>query len=176
MRENSEHLGKQRERDDSPEEASTDAAEEIGLVEDAALWKDRWQRAAADPQNLRKRTAREIAMEIRRDRDELLGEFMKVVDNLERALGTEQSEHNAWYDGMVAIHDQMLDLLRRNGAVPFCAAGDQFDPNRHEAVGKMEMPGFEAGVILEVMERGYEAEDGTIIRPAKVIVAQAPAG
>jgi molecular chaperone GrpE len=70
----------------------------------------------------------------------------------------------------------MLDLLKRNGAVPFDAAGEQFDPNRHEATGKVEMPGLATGAIIDVLERGYQAEDGTIIRPAKVIVAKAPAG
>jgi molecular chaperone GrpE len=176
MRENSEHEGEQHERDDSPEEAPTDATGENALVEDAAVLKDRWLRAAAELQNVRKRTAREIELESRRQREKLLGEFMKVVDNLERALGSEQSEHNPWYEGMVAIREQMLDLLKRNGAVPFDAAGEQFDPNRHEATGKVEMPGLATGAIIDVLERGYQAEDGTIIRPAKVIVAKAPAG
>jgi molecular chaperone GrpE len=176
MLENSEHQGTQDERDDLAAEAPTDTSGENGLVEDAAVLKDRWLRAAAELQNLRKRTAREIALENRREREKLLGEFMEVVDNLERALGSEQSEHNAWYEGMDAIREQMLDLLKRNGVVPFDAAGERFDPGRHEASGKVEMPGLATGAIVDVLERGYEREDGTVVRPAKVIVAKNPAG
>ena len=174
MQEDVGHEEEQGERDQSPEEAPADVTGEDAPIEDAAVFKDRWLRAAADLQNLRKRTDREIALENRREREKLLGEFMEVVDNLERALGSGQSEHNAWFEGMVAIRGQMLDLLKRNGVVPFDAASERFDPNRHEAMGKIEMPGFAAGTIVEVLERGYEGEDGTIVRPARVIVAQAP--
>jgi molecular chaperone GrpE len=177
MRENSEDQREQRERGGgSQEDLPTDAAGEKAVVEDAAVLKDRWLRTAAELQNLRKRTAREIEMETRRERETLLGEFIRIVDNLERALGFERSEHNPWYEGMVAIHGQMLDLLKHNGVVPFVVEGEQFDPNRHEAAGSVEMPGLATGTIVNVLERGYEGEDGTLVRPAKVIVAKTPAG
>lgn len=176
MSEDSERRGEQHERDDSPGEVRADANGENAVVEDAAVFKDRWLRTVAELHNLRNRTAREVELERRREREKLLGEFMKVVDNLERALESGQSEHDPWYEGMVAIHGQMLDLLKGNDVVPFDAAGEQFDHNRHEAVGKMEMPGLAAGTIINVLERGYEGEDGVIIRPARVIVAEDPAG
>jgi len=168
------------EGDSTPEEAPADATTENAaddvIAEDAAVLKDRWLRTAAELQNFRKRAARDIELERRREREKLLGEFMQVVDNLERALGSEQHEHNPWHEGMLAIREQMLDLLKRNGVAPFDASREQFDPNRHEATGEVEMPGISAGAIVDVLERGYEDEDGTIIRPAKVIVAKAPAG
>lgn len=152
----------------------TGAPEEGAPEEDAAVWKDRCLRATADLRNLSNRTAREIEMSTRRERGKLLGEFMKVIDNLERALVTKPEQSNPWYEGMAAIHDQMIAVMARNGAVPFDSAGEPFDPNRHEATGSVVVPGVDAGTIVEVLERGYEDEHGEVLRPARVIVAQAP--
>lgn len=173
MQENFEQDEGQLQPEPAPE--AKPAAEGTPPEDEAALLRDQLLRAMAELQNLRKRTTREIQMETRRERDQLLGEFMRVVDNLERALKLGEDEDDPWYVGMNAIHDQMLDLLRRHDAIPFDPKGAEFDPTRHEATGQIALPETPAGMIIEVLERGYENTDGTLIRPAKVIVTSPPA-
>jgi molecular chaperone GrpE len=138
-------------------------------IDDTDTFRDRWLRCAADLDNLKKRTAREIEKETRRAHQAVLLEFLHVVDSLERALGTDADEENAWYQGMKAIHEQMLLTLLRQGAKPFESEGDRFDPHRHEAVSSLAHDGCEEGTIVEVIKTGYEMEDGRLLRAAEVV-------
>ena len=140
-------------------------------VEETDTFRNRWLRSAAELENLQKRTAREIEKEIRRSRQHALLEFLDVVDSLERALAlsTEVDEDNSWYQGMMAIHKQMLDTLHRQGARHFESLGERFDPHRHNAVSCVEHEELENGTIVEVTKTGYEMSDGRLLRAAEVV-------
>lgn len=141
-------------------------------AEEAETLRNKWLRAAADLENLRKRTARDIETARVRERENLLRSFLDVLDNLERALDTHGAESNPWLEGLEAIREQMLDVLRTYGATPFDSMGEMFDPNRHEAVATVNLPDKDSGRIVDVTQVGYEMNTGTVLRPAKVIVAQ----
>lgn len=131
-------------------------------------------RLAADLDNMRKRTSREVETARQREREGILRGMIEVLDNFERALAAGGAEQNEWIDGLEGIRLQMLDVLRRNGARPFDALGEKFDPTRHEALSTVPSPDKPEGTILEVIQTGYAFEDGTVLRPAKVLVARAP--
>ncbi len=131
-------------------------------------------RLAADLDNMRKRTAREVDSARQRERENILRGFIEVLDNFDRALAAGGAEQNEWIDGLEGIRNQMLEVLRRNGAKPFDALGERFDPVRHEALSTVPAADKPEGTILEVIQTGYAFDDGTVLRPAKVLVARQP--
>jgi molecular chaperone GrpE len=128
------------------------------------------QRAQADFENYRKRTAKEAAAAGARAKSGLIGELLPVVDNLERALGsaTEQEEHLA--DGVRLVHAELIAVLGRNGVEQFDPAGQRFDPAVHEALSTRPADGADPGVVLDVVEKGYNMGDA-VLRPARVVVS-----
>ena len=66
---------------------------------------------------------------------------------------------------------QLLDSLKNIGVTPIGEAGEQFDPNRHEAIMHIEDPELGEDVIVEVFQRGYVYKEETVIRPAVVKTA-----
>jgi molecular chaperone GrpE len=139
--------------------------------EETEVFRDRWLRCAAELENLRKRTARDIERETHRVRQSILLEFLEVIDSMERALTRcgAKDEGNSWYQGMKAIHKQMLDTLHRQGAHPFESIGDCFDPHRHNAVSCIENEELGVGTIVKVLKTGYEMSDGRLLRAAGVV-------
>lgn len=129
---------------------------------------DRWKRTAAEFDNYRKRMQRDMEMFRRRERETVLMAWIEVIDNMERALADEGAASNPWYEGVEAIHQQMLGVLKKFGAEPFDACGETFDPRRHEAIATANMPGQPEGLVVEVIQTGY-VMDGTVLRHAKVI-------
>jgi molecular chaperone GrpE len=153
--------------DESPGEPAN-----ASRAEDARVYHDRWLRAAAELDNLRKRSARDLEAGRARDRENLLRSFVEVLDSLERALDTHGAESNPWLEGIEGIQQQMLDVLKQWGATPYDSIGETFDPRRHEAVATVRLPDRAPGEIVDVTRVGYAMADGTILRPAQVIVAQ----
>ncbi len=132
-------------------------------------------RLAADLDNMRKRTSREVDAARQRERENVLRGLIEVLDNFERALAAGGAEHNEWIEGLEGIRLQMLEVLRRHGARPFEALGEKFDPVRHEALSTVPTAEKAEGTIVEVIQTGYAFDDGTVLRPAKVLVARPPA-
>lgn len=155
---------------EDPAESGGEKSEALPEM-DAEAYRERWVRAAADLENLRKRTTREIELVRRTERESVLRAFLDVVDNLERAIDAHDSENDQWVEGVEAVRQQMLDVLKQFGVEPYDAMGEEFDPKRHEAVARVSLPGVPEGKIVEVTQAGYEIGDDTTLRPAKVIVA-----
>ena len=127
------------------------------------------KRTQADFENYRKRAAKDIAAAGARARAGLIREMLPVLDNLERAL------HNAPADdpmaeGVKLVLMDMQGVLSRAGVESIEPKGERFDPNVHEALTTRAEDGVDAGVVLDVVEKGYKAAD-QVIRPARVIVA-----
>lgn len=133
-------------------------------------YKDRYLRAAADLDNYRKRVARDITFARKHVREAILRDFATVLDNFDRALDSAHAENSHWIEGINAIRAQMLDVMRKHGAKPFDSVGEMFDPKKHEAVATVNLPDKPEGTIADVVEIGYEMEEGVILRPARVIV------
>ncbi|MFB6351203.1 MAG: nucleotide exchange factor GrpE, partial [Bradymonadaceae bacterium] len=73
--------------------------------------------------------------------------------------------------GLEGIHSQILNFLRREGATLTGEVGAKMDPHIHEAVDTVQDPDRESGHISDVVRRGVQLKDGTVVLPAKVRVA-----
>ncbi|CDR10743.1 nucleotide exchange factor GrpE [Streptomyces iranensis] len=149
-------------------EADERAAEQAAAL---AELDDRWRRALADLENLRKRHARELERERAAERARTAVALLPVVDNLELALSHAEADPGSIVEGVKAIHDQAVAALARLGYERQGETGVPFDPARHEVVGVVEDPEAEPGTVVQVLRPGY-GEPGHQLRPVAVAVAK----
>ena len=140
---------------------------------DAELAKleDRWRRAVADLDNLRKRYARELDRERTTERSRVAGAWLPIVDNLERAIAHTSDQSDAVLEGVRSILDQARQVLEQLGYPRDAEAGVPFDPERHEVVGVVDHPDSAPGTVVEVLRPGY-GQGSSQLRPAAVVVSR----
>ncbi len=140
---------------------------------EAARLKDAWLRTAADFDNFRKRTRREIEDARRSGREDLLRVLLPVFDNLERALQSAQrsSDVKAMAEGLKMVDRQFVDALGREGIARVPTVGHPFDPTVHEAIQQVESGDHVPGTILAEVQPGYTQGD-RLLRAAMVVVAK----
>lgn len=156
--------------EDLPKDGDDDDAMSVAALEKDK--KDAWEkylRAIADLDNLRKRTKREIDDAKLDTKLKVLQEILPVVDSLERAL--EHAGSEALAEGIQLVLRQFQAALDRLDVTPIEAAGQRFDPKLHEAISQEESDAA-PGTVVQVLQRGYRSED-RLLRPALVIVAKA---
>jgi len=140
--------------------------------------KDNWERylrAAADLENLRKRQRREIDDVKLETKGKVLKEMLPVVDNLERAIEHAASlgDKNPIVEGVQLVLRQFTTAFERLEVTQVEAMGKPFDPNMHEAISQAESD-EPPGTVVQVLQRGYKSGD-RLLRPALVVVAKAKA-
>lgn len=137
---------------------------------------DRYLRTLADFDNFRKRIGREREDWWRQAQEQVLREILPVLDNFERALAAEPGPggDGGLRAGVELIHRDFLKALERLGVRPFGSVGELFDPQRHEAVARVERGDLADQTIVEETVRGYLLHD-RVFRPARVVVAVEPA-
>jgi len=161
-------------------EAPTDevAAAEVDPLEaakaESAKLRDQLLRTAADFDNFRKRSRRELADMEKRAREDLLKELLPVFDNLERATAHAETatDVKALADGIALVKRQFLDTLSKIGVERIKAQGVPFDPAFHEAVQQFETDEHPPGTVIHEVQAGYIQGD-KLVRPAIVVVAKA---
>jgi molecular chaperone GrpE len=131
---------------------------------------DRLRRALADVDNLRKRFEREVGRERAAERERVAGEWLPVVDNLERALHHAGADPVALLEGVRAVREQAVSALARLGFPRFDAVGEAFDPSRHEVVSAVDSPD-PPGTVVAAVRPGYGTAEA-VLRPAGVVVAR----
>ena len=134
---------------------------------------DRWRRAAADLDNLRKRYAREVAREREKERELVTAAFLPVLDTIDRALEHAAADPGAIVEGIRTLREQALAVVSGLGYGREDEPGVPFDPARHEVVGVVDADGAGTppGSVASVLRPGYGAP-GRQLRPAAVTVAQ----
>lgn len=156
---------------EAPTPADGAAADDTKRALDAA--EDRWRRAAADLDNLRKRYAREVARERQNERELVASAFLPVLDAIDRALEHAAADPGSIVEGIRALRDQALAVFAGLGYEREDERGVPFDPARHEVVGVVDADGAGTppGSVAAVVRPGYGAP-GRQLRPAAVTVAQ----
>ncbi|MEO3807934.1 nucleotide exchange factor GrpE [Sphaerisporangium sp. B11E5] len=134
---------------------------------------DKWLRAVADLDNMRKRVARDAERVRAEERARAVREWLPVVDNLDLALRHAGADPGNLIEGVRTVRDQAVALLERLGYPRNDEAGVPFDPGLHEAVGTVPAQGTAPGTVAEVVRPGY-GEGDRQLRPATVLVATAP--
>ncbi len=149
----------------TPANGAADQSAELARME------DRYKRALADLDNYRKRSARELQAGVEQSRESLLRDWLEAVDSVERAL--QMSHGTPAAEGLRALLEQMESILARYGVHRIGTAGEQFDPERHEAIEARVTNEAPDRTILEAVRSGWAIGD-RILRPALVIVARRP--
>jgi molecular chaperone GrpE len=141
----------------------------------AAEFRDKYLRAEAELQNVRRRAARDVAAAQDRGVAKLARELLTAFDHLEVALrSAEEHEAGEWVKGIRLVGDELTAALARAGIQAFSPEGEPFDPNEHEAMAQQPSGEEEAGTVLQVYQQGYRL-NGQVLRPARVVVAGGPA-
>lgn len=154
-----------------PAAARVEAPSELQLAE----LKDKWLRALAELENVRRASRMESELVRRYGSTPLLQALLGVLDNLQRALATPPAgidpDHLA---GLQLIERQFADALAAHGVLPVPAQkGQRFDPTAHRALMEQASDEVEPGAILTLVVPGYRLHD-RLLREAQVVVARAP--
>jgi molecular chaperone GrpE len=147
-------------------------AERDRLAAERADLHDRLLRARAEFDNARRRGERERSDFLQFAAMDLVREILPVLDDFERALKVETADRN-YAKGVELIYQRLYETLKRLGLEPIETEGKQFDPNRHEAVLRVQTEEAEDQAILGELQRGYNFR-GKLLRPAWVRVAVRP--
>ena len=172
---------------DSDAARGADAERIAALEAENAEVKDRMLRLAADMENLRRRTEREIKDARTYAVTSFAREMLSVADNLNRALEAVPQEHRqdessglkGLIEGVEVTERGLLAALEKHGVRRLEPEGQRFDPNFHQAMFEVPNPQVPNNTVVQVVQAGY-AIGGRVLRPAMVGVSkggpkQAPA-
>jgi len=134
---------------------------------------DQLLRKIAEFDNYKKRTERDFFERVQNANEKLITELLPVLDDLERALdhARQSQEINSLLEGTELIQKKMLGILEKQGIETLVAEGDEFDPDKHDALMQIEKKNVESGKIIEEHLKGYTL-NGKVIRHSQVIVAK----
>lgn len=148
---------------------TADTAELDQLREAQAKEHDQYLRLAAEYDNFRKRSQREKDGIYQDGVADTAKKFLPVYDNLERALANDTTDE-AYKKGVQMIMNEFTKIMETLGITVYGAAGDAFDPEKHNAVMHIEDDTLEENSIAEVFQKGAMLGD-KVIRFAMVKVA-----
>ena len=136
---------------------------------------DKYLRVSADLHNVHSRIIKERATWHHEANIKFFRDFLPIVDDFERAFvqspqQVDNQELRAWVDGFYIIGKKINKFLQAHAVQEIDCSGE-FDPHVHEAIMHIHDKEKKSGSIIEVFQKGYQI-NGTVIRPAKVSVAQ----
>ena len=133
-------------------------------VEEKQEYLEGWQRARADFANYKREEAATHGDKEARTKSEFVEMLLPALDSFEMAFKHEPSKD------LELVHKQLLDGLKKLGVEWFGAAGEAFDPRRHEALRQVATESPEEDHLVESVERSGYSIGNTIIRPAHVTI------
>lgn len=138
---------------------------------DAAAWRDKYLRLAADLENTKRRLERQYQHRAQQSQERLVKDLLPLADNLERALAhaTPAATQTGLYSGVELTLRDFLAALARHGVERIEVLGEPFDPELHEAIGAAPHPTLPPGTVMHVELPGYTYQD-RLLRPARVMV------
>ena len=130
-------------------------------------------RAQAEVQNVRRIAAQEVTRARLYGAESLAREFLSVGDNLQRALDSseEATDLNSMKEGLELTFKSFESALKSAGITSIDPAGENFDPEKHEALSLVQDESREENTVIEVVQKGFMILD-RVLRPAKVIVSK----
>lgn len=148
------------------------------LVKENEELKDRALRVAAEMENLRRRTARDVHDARTYAIAGFARDMLSVSDNLRRALDAIPAEARtageagfaALVEGVEMTERAMLSTLERHGVRKLDPQGEKFDPNFHQAMFEVPNPSVPANTVVQVVQSGYSIGE-RVLRPAMVGVS-----
>jgi molecular chaperone GrpE len=149
---------------------------DVDPASEIATLRDRWMRALAETENIRRQGERRVHDASRYAVANLARELLPVVDNLRRAIdagsaGAEAQKADGLIEGVMATDRILMQILNRFGVEEINALNEPFDPEKHEAVMETDQTEQPPGSVAQVLESGYMLHD-RLLRPARVVVAK----
>ncbi|WP_083604078.1 nucleotide exchange factor GrpE [Pajaroellobacter abortibovis] len=157
------------------EKKQTDAADMAPKEKTQEIFeiKDLWMRTAAEFENFRKRTRREIEEATHHGKEAVLKDLLPVFDNLERGLqsASQATDVQSVIAGLEMILKQLEETLNRMGILKIKSVGQPFNPAVHEAIQHVENEENPAGTVIAEVHPGYKHGD-RLLRAAMVVVSK----
>lgn len=135
-------------------------------------FKDKYLRTFSDFNNYKKRNLTAAAVANRDGQAEVIAKILPVLDNFERAL--EQMDEqcdDGFVKGMFMVYRQLSCVTEAFGVKEIEAKCAAFDPNLHQAISLEEVEGQEAGIVVNVLQKGYMMDD-KVLRHSIVTVSK----
>jgi molecular chaperone GrpE len=158
---------------DDPVTAEDWAARVAAAEARAEQARDAQLRMAAELENLRRRSAREIEAARQFGAERLAGDLLPVLDGLELGLKAGEADAATLREGQQATLRLLLKALEGAGITELDPVGQPFDPRLHEAILAQPTADQAPDTVLAVVQKGYTL-NGRLLRAARVIVARAP--
>ncbi|UCD55334.1 MAG: nucleotide exchange factor GrpE [Candidatus Omnitrophota bacterium] len=136
-------------------------------------YKDKWLRALAEYENLKKRAEKEKAETIKFSNQFLIMELFPIMDSFDSAMNTieKSNDKESFLKGLKMLQGEFHRILEINGLKKLKTIGEKFDPNFHEAQEEIYTDKFSDGIIVEEIRSGYTLND-RLLRPALVKVSK----
>tara|TARA_E500000178_G_scaffold299086_1_gene306610 strand:+ start:2587 stop:3129 length:543 start_codon:yes stop_codon:yes gene_type:complete len=139
------------------------------LLEQVDKQKEETLRAVAELENFRKRSSNEITNALKFANSELLLSIIPLITSLEKSVeGSEESE-KIDKEGILLILNSFEKTLENFNIVPINPSGQEFDPEKHEAVSTVNNPGEKDSFVTNTLERGWTLNE-RVVKPALVVV------
>ncbi|MEW6331841.1 MAG: nucleotide exchange factor GrpE [Pseudomonadota bacterium] len=140
---------------------------------------DRFMRARAEAENMRKRAELDLAATRKFAIERFASEIIAVRDSLELARMVELPQGSLpavqkMHEGLDLTLKLLDDIFRKFGLTLVDPAGQKFDPERHQAISMVDSAEVPAGHVVTVVQKGFLLND-RLLRPAMVVVARAAA-
>lgn len=134
---------------------------------------DRLKRQMAEFENFRKRTEKEKGQMFDMGARTIVEKILPVIDNFERGLASvpEENQDDPFVSGMQMVYKQLMTELEAAGVKAIECAGEEFNPDFHNAVMQVESEELESGTIAQELQKGYMYKD-SVVRHSMVSVVQ----
>lgn len=140
------------------------------LEADLSQQRESYLRALADFENYKKRAIKERSELIRYQGERVFVDLLDVIDNIERALASTGGEGTAFRTGVELIAKMFTELLTKHEVRPVSAIGQDFDPQKHEAINQIEVDDAKPGTVLSELRKAYFYRD-RLLRTGQVVLA-----
>lgn len=149
------------------------AEEPLSLDKQIEDLQEKVLRAQAEVQNVRRIAAQEVTRARLYGAESLAREFLSVGDNLQRALDSSEdaTDLDSMKEGLELTFKSFESALKSAGITSIDPAGENFDPEKHEALSLVQDESREENTVIEVVQKGFMILD-RVLRPAKVIVSK----
>ncbi len=153
-----------------PEQASEPSTDE--LKAQVVEFKDKYLRAMAEMENMKKRQQRQYADVLKYGKEAVLKDFLLVFDAIEKSIASAIElfpDDLHFITGLRMTEKLLLETLKKNGVEPIKTTNTAFDPNYHEALMQVMRDDIASGMVADEIEKGFLLND-RVLRPAKVTV------
>ena len=139
------------------------------LLEQVEKQKEETLRAVAELENFRKRSTNEISNALKYANSELLLSIIPLITSLEKSIENSEDSKKIDKEGILLILDSFEKTLENFNIVPITPSGQEFDPEKHEAVSTVNNPGEKDNFVTNTLERGWTLNE-RVVKQALVVV------